>query len=186
MFPLAGTRGVCFGHRKKLPFCDLPGSFTPTPHHGTPTIHKVFWNFHGLIRRKISRSNHQKAFFTDASWEHDSSFPTLPDFIPLPIAALAEERSCVFTAADTYRNCTCFANRVDLIALLCRFCFTSLPRCFPGGAITGRRGRTSRQPGQQKLRQLPKELPQPYFHVKDHRSPYLQTPVWFTSFKQFS
>ena len=37
-----------------------------------------------------------------------------------------------------------------------------------------------------KLRQLPKELPQPYFRVKDHRSPYLQTPVWFTSFKQFS
>ena len=31
-----------------------------------------------------------------------------------------------------------------------------------------------------------KELSQPFFHAKDHRSPYLQTPVWFTSFKQFS
>ena len=178
---------------------------------------------------------------TRGEWIHDSSFPTLLGFFPLPIAALAEERSCVFTAAGTYRNCTCFANRAweslnnssaveqwsfcpiravwrtgntysiplfsklspepkiltvhtcrfiqcfpDLIALLCRFCFTSLPRCCPGRAITGRRGRTSRQPGQQKLRQLPKELPQPYFRVKDHRSPYLQTPVWFTSFKQFS
>ena len=63
---------------------------------------------------------------TRGEWIHDSSFPTLLSFFPLPIAALAEERSCVFTAAGTYRNCTCFANRVDLIALLCRFRFTSL------------------------------------------------------------
>jgi len=139
------------------------------------------------LAQKI-RTNRKRRVFEVASkcWEHGLSYPTLLGFFPFSIAALANERSCVFTAAGTYRNYTCLANRVDLIALLCRFHFTSLPRCCPGRAITGSRGSTSRQPGQQKLRQLPKELPQPFFRVKDHRSPYLQTPVWFTSFKQFS
>ena len=49
-----------------------------------------------------------------------------------------------------------------------------------------KKGEDFQATGTTKLRQLPKELPQPYFRVKDHRSPYLQTPVWFTSFKQFS
>jgi len=150
---------------------------------------------------------------TRGDWIHDSSFPTLLGFFPLPIAALAEERSCVFTAAGTYRNCTCFANRAweslnnssaveqwsfcpiravrktgntysiplfsklspepkiltvhtcrfiqcfpDLIALLCRFCFTSLPRCCPGRAITGRRGEDFQTTGTTKTAATPEGI----------------------------
>ena len=54
------SQGFCFYTRKKLSFCALSESFTPTSHYENPEIHKVFRNFHSSIRSKIFCSSHQK------------------------------------------------------------------------------------------------------------------------------
>ena len=46
--------------REESSFCAMSESFTSTLHHENSTIHKVFWNFHGLIWSKIFYSYHQK------------------------------------------------------------------------------------------------------------------------------